>query len=224
MKLHQLPDHFWTDTELDAVERQRINKHSEQFRTRVNSRNEPHQFYALTVSARESYVRNHLEWTNMDSRERFIEGLFSLLIHHVSSKCCPNYRREIHKDRRIISLGFIEHYSRETKELVSPHIHATLAVHDQWVERFENCFLRNFCRDHYSLQPNLLPGSASARWDQQVAGIRLKHLPTSADQFRWIGYSSKQIDDNNGIGLTFLHQGVSRKSRTPTYIRQGMTA
>ena len=214
MKLHQLPDHFWTDTQQDALERQRINTVSRDFRRVVNSRNEPHHYYALSLYPKESYVRNHIGWWNQDAGARFIDGLYSLLIHQVSAKCCTNYRRTIHKDRQIVSLVFVEHYSKETKELVAPHIHATLAVHDQWIEKFEECFLRNLCRDHFAVRPDLFTGATAVRWDQQIKSSRLEPLFTTQDQYRWIGYSSKQFDTEKGQGSSALYSGSTRKKNT----------
>lgn len=214
MKIQPLPDHFWTDTELDAVERQRINKMSVQFRTRVKSRSEPHKFYALSLYPSESYVRHHIGWWNQDAGARFINGLYSLLIHQVSSKCCANYRRDIHKDRQIVSLVFVEHYSKETKDLVAPHIHATLAVHDQWIQKFEDCFSRNFCRDHFAVRTDLFAGATAVRWDQQIKSSRLEPLTTTTDQDRWIGYSSKQFNSEKGQGSCSLYSGSPRKEST----------
>ena len=224
MKIEPLPDHFWTDTRIDAIQRKKTNEVSSDYRRMVKSRNDPHRFYTLTLYPAESYVRTHIGWWNQDAGARFIEGLFSLLIHHVSSHCCSNYRRNVHKDRQIISLGFVEHYSRDKQNVVSPHIHATLAVHHQWEENFEKCFHRNPCCDHYSIRPNLLTGSASQRWDQQIKSSRTNSLPTDKDKYRWIGYSSKQFDSETEVGSSFLYQGTTRKSSTPVSIRQGMTA
>ena len=214
MKIQDLPKHFWTDTQQDALERERINTVSRDFRRVVKSRTEPHRFYALSLYPKESYVRNHIGWWNQDSGARFIDGLYSLLIHHVSSKCCTNYRRNIHKDRQIISLVFVEHYAKTTKKPVAPHVHATLAVHDQWIERFEECFVRNPCRDHYAVRPDLFAGATAVRWDQQIKSHRISHLKTEEDRYRWIGYSSKQFDTEKGQGSSALYSGSTRKKNT----------
>ena len=201
-----------TRTMSDTTEQHRVDHLSREFRQQVKNRQEDHSLYALTLSSRESFVRNNIGWWNTDARERFIEGLFSLLIHRVSSRCCSNYRRDTHQDRRILSLGFIEHYSRETGELVQPHIHATLAVHNQWEDQFESCFQRNLCRDHCSVRPEVFSGNALTRWDEQVQSLRLELIPTNNDQFRWISYSSKQIPTDLTDGCSFLHQGIRRRT------------
>lgn len=227
-----------TRTMSDTTEQHRVDHLSREFRQQVKNRQEDHSLYALTLSSRESFVRNNIGWWNTDARERFIEGLFSLLIHRVSSRCCSNYRRDTHQDRRILSLGFIEHIAREPKLVpvtdgngqvvfikgtrkplmkkvfprVSPHIHATLAVHNQWEDQFESCFQRELCRDHCSVRPEVFSGNALTRWDEQVQSLRLELIPTNNDQFRWISYSSKQIPTDLTDGCSFLHQGIRRRT------------
>ena len=215
----EIPSYWWNETAMDGVERERVSLVSKDFIKKIKDRQTPHGIYALNLIADETYVRNEIGWFDMDARERFVNGLFRLLIHRVSCYCCPNYKRQIHKDRLIIPLGFIEHYSRTrdpetlTHPLVAPHIHATLAVHEDWGQLFEECFDRNLGRSHYSVKLNHFSGSAFANWERQVKSVRLARIEErsstpwygledhqrnmnffNSNTDRWISYGSKQLD------------------------------
>jgi len=207
MVLYELKD-FDTN---DDLERKRVERISSEFVQQVNQREEPHTFYAITLSTRERYVREHIGWWNFDARERFVDGLFSSLIHRISSKCCSNYKRDIHKNNRCLSLGFIEHHSRTDGLLTQPHIHATIAVSPEWDDRFQSCLTKNPCRDHYSLNHEMFSGNAIEQWHNKVSSLRLQHLPTSKDKYRWMSYCVKQLDtDYQGVG-SFIHSGLREK-------------
>ena len=94
-----------------SLKRKNIEKFSDEFFQQVNERTQDQTYYAFTLSTREKYVREHIGWWDIDARERLVNGLYARLIHRLSSKCCSNYRRPIHKDRSLLSLGVIEHHS-----------------------------------------------------------------------------------------------------------------
>jgi hypothetical protein len=197
-----------------SLKRKNINKFSHEFFQQVNQRTQDHTFYSFTLSTREKYVRDNIGWWDIDARERFVNGLYSRLIHRLSSKCCSNYKRPIHKDRSLLSLGVIEHHSRTTGDLIQPHIHSTIAVSNDWNDRFLSCFQRSPCREHFSLDYEMFSGDAIEQCKNKVSSVRLEMLPTGKDRYHWIGYCIKQVDTTyQGGGSTlFINEGLGKRT------------
>jgi hypothetical protein len=197
-----------------SLKRKNINKFSHEFFQQVNQRTQDHTFYSFTLSTREKYVRDNIGWWDIDARERFVNGLYSRLIHRLSSKCCSNYKRPIHKDRSLLSLAVIEHHSRTTGDLIQPHIHSTIAVSNDWNDRFLSCFQRSPCREHFSLDYEMFSGDAIEQCKNKVSSVRLEMLPTGKDRYNWIGYCIKQVDTTyQGGGSTlFINEGLGKRN------------
>jgi hypothetical protein len=197
-----------------SLKRKNINKFSHEFFQQVNQRTQDHTFYSFTLSTREKYVRDNIGWWDIDARERFVNGLYSRLIHRLSSKCCSNYKRPIHKDRSLLSLAVIEHHSRTTGDLTQPHIHSTIAVSNDWNDRFLSCFQRSPCREHFSLDYEMFSGDAIEQWKNKVSSTQLEVLPTGHDKYNWIGYCIKQVDTTyQGGGSTlFINEGLGKRT------------
>ena len=210
MVSYQLKE-FDTD---ESLKRKNIDKFSHEFFQQVNQRTQDHTFYSFTLSTREKYVRDNIGWWDIDARERFVNGLYSRLIHRLSSKWCSNYKRPIHKDRSLLSLGVIEHHSRTTGDLTQPHIHSTIAVSHDWNDRFMSCFQRSLCREHYGLDYEMFSGDAIEQWKNNVSSVRLEMLPTGKDRYNWIGYCIKQVDTTyQGGGSTlFNNEGLGKRT------------
>lgn len=210
MVSYQLKE-FDTD---ESLKRKNIDKFSHEFFQQVNQRTHDHTFYSFTLSTREKYVRDHIGWWDIDARERFVNGLYSRLIHRLSSKCCSNYKRPIHKDRSLLSLAVIEHHSRTTGDLTQPHIHSTIAVSNDWNDRFMSCFQRSLCREHYGLDYQMFSGDAIEQWKNKVSSTQLEVLPTGHDKYNWIGYCIKQVDTTyQGGGSTlFINEGLGKRT------------
>ncbi len=210
MVSYQLKE-FDTD---ESLKRKNIDKFSHEFFQQVNQRTQDHTFYSFTLSTREKYVRDHIGWWDIDARERFVNGLYSRLIHRLSSKCCSNYKRPIHKDRSLLSLAVIEHHSRTTGDLIQPHIHSTIAVSNDWNDRFMSCFQRSLCREHYGLDYQMFSGDAIEQWKNKVSSTQLEVLPTGHDKYNWIGYCIKQVDTTyQGGGSTlFINEGLGKRT------------
>jgi len=210
MVSYQLKE-FDTD---ESLKRKNIDKFSHEFFQQVNQRTHDHTFYSFTLSTREKYVRDNIGWWDIDARERFVNGLYSRLIHRLSSKCCSNYKRPIHKDRSLLSLAVIEHHSRTTGDLTQPHIHSTIAVSNDWNNRFMSCFQRSLCREHYGLDYQMFSGDAIEQWKNKVSSTQLEVLPTGHDKYNWIGYCIKQVDTTyQGGGSTlFINEGLGKRT------------
>lgn len=210
MVSYQLKE-FDTD---ESLKRKNIEKFSDEFFQQVKKRTQDHTFYSFTLSTREKYVRDNIGWWDIDARERFVNGLYSRLIHRLSSKCCSNYKRPIHKDRSLLSLAVIEHHSRTTGDLTQPHIHSTIAVSNDWNDRFMSCFQRSLCREHFSLDYEMFSGDAIEQCKNKVSSVRLEMLPTGKDRYHWIGYCIKQVDTTyQGGGSTlFINEGLGKRT------------
>jgi hypothetical protein len=210
MVSYQLKE-FDTD---ESLKRKNIDKFSHEFFQQVNQRTQDHTFYSFTLSTREKYVRDHIGWWDIDARERFVNGLYSRLIHRLSSKCCSNYKRPIHKDRSLLSLAVIEHHSRTTGDLTQPHIHSTIAVSNDWNDRFMSCFQRSLCREHYGLDYEMFSGDAIEQWKNKVSSTQLEVLPTGHDKYNWIGYCIKQVDTTyqGGGSALFINEGLGKRT------------
>ena len=193
MNIHEMPDSFWKDTREEALDREKISPILIKFNKTYTSYSKQHRLYALTLTARESYVRNSGIWFNDDSRERLINRLYHQLEHRLSSHAQKNYWRPIHSNKRMFSLGFIEHMSKGSKKRVAPHIHATIAIHNDWHDKVLGCFERNPCRDHYSLRSEHFSGNAWAELEKRVGSIRLERI---YDSYKWNCYGGKNLDNN----------------------------
>ena len=212
MKNYLLDRNFHTDTRSEAKERERVNILSRQFYRIVKSRNHHHQFFSLTLTPKERFVRNFIGWYDDSSRERYIHDLYGFILHRFSRNCCSNYRRKIHEDRQLISLGFIEHYSKDMSKRVPPHIHAILAVNDYWLEKFESCLDKNACLNHYHFSSSLFTDQFAQQRQQEIASSKISHLSTMKDQYRWIAYASKHQDEDYEPGSS-LYSTVPRRKK-----------
>ena len=229
MKLNELPHHFWLDTRTDAIERQKIEYITRDFRKTIRDTGVSYALYGLTITADEKVVRDAGIWWNDDARNELMGNIFNSFLHRVSSAIEPNYKRNTHAHKRFISWGAIEHLSRDktsydkdgvlVADRVAPHIHATIAVHPSWEDKFLSCFQRNFCRDHFSLSPDFI-NKGMTSWMKQVASVRLEVV---WDEYEWSGYCLKQVphlsqvDDyqQSNTGL-FNHNGMTKKPITET--------
>jgi hypothetical protein len=183
------------------IERRRVDYLSRDFRTELKDREKQHTLYAFTMTAKEKHIREGVGWFDLDARQTFVETLFFKLLHRVSARCCANYKRNIHKDKRLIPFYSVEHHSKKTGNLVSPHIHATIAVSPEWDDKFMSCFERKVCKEHYELRNDLIE-----RWSVKLGETELIHIPDNANLYNWMGYSTKQIDPD-------FNQYIERLSR-----------
>lgn len=229
MKLNELPHHFYLDTRTDAMEREKVEYITRDFRKTLRDKDVSYRLYGLTITANEKVVRDAGIWLDDDVRNELMGSIFNSFIHRVSSAIEPNYKRNTHAHKRFISWGAIEHLSRDKTSYdkdgvlvanrVAPHIHATIAVHPTWEDKFLSCFQRNLCRDHFSLSQDFI-NKGMTSWKKQVASIRLEMV---WDEYEWSGYCLKQVPHHSqtdecekfNTGL-FQHNGLTRRKTQPT--------
>ena len=224
MKLNELPHHFWLDTRTDAIERQKVEYITRDFRKTLRDTDVSYVLYGLTITADEKVVRDAGIWLDDDARNELMGNIYNSFIHRVSSAIESNYKRNTHAHKRFISWGAIEHLSRDKTSYdkdgvlvanrVAPHIHATIAVHPAWEDKFLSCFQRNLCRDHFSLSQDFIDRGMT-NWMKQVSSVRLEPV---WDEYEWSGYCLKQVSHHSQIddheksntGL-FNHNGLTKK-------------
>ena len=212
MKLNELPKTFWTDTRADALERRKATVLTRDFRKKIIDQDAPHSKYALTISTNQSSIHKAGIWFDIDARTELCSEIYHSFVHRISSAIEPNYKRNTHADKRFISWGVIEHRSRSTKECCLPHIHATLAVHPSWEQRFLSCFERDPCREHLSPSQDFQTRCLNSV-TPKISSVRLEPV---FDEYEWTKYCLKQVELDDDMqsasnALVFSHDGFSKK-------------
>lgn len=223
MNLNELPKNFWTDTRVDALERDKVNKITRDFRKNLMSRGTSYSLYALTITTDEKCIREQGIWFDDDARIETCGGIYNSFIHRVSSAIEPNYKRNKHQDTRFLSWGVIEHSSKDDNERCVPHIHATVAVHPFWEERFLSCLDRNLGRDHLSLSQQFIDKQMTSLM-HQIKSVRIEPIH---NEYRWSAYCLKQVPHQSQENLNhltntglFTHNGLTHKTNATKSTRR----
>ena len=135
------------------------------------------EFYAITLSPLESQIHSKGIWYDFDARERLVISLWNQVKHQLNRNLSNNYRR--YPDKQLKDLVAVEHYDKNEKAIVKPHLHGTLAIPKELKQAFEESF-----DEHGSL--NL------ALFDTDIKSVFIRHLPSPDDLNLWNGYVLKQ--------------------------------
>jgi hypothetical protein len=135
------------------------------------------EFYAVTLSPLESKIHSKGIWYDFDARERLVISLWNQVKHQLNRSLNNNYRR--YPDKQIKDFVAIEHYDKNQKALIKPHLHGTLAIPKELKQAFEESF-----DERGSL--NL------ALFDTDIRSVFVKHIPSPDDLNLWNGYVLKQ--------------------------------
>ena len=135
------------------------------------------EFYAITLSPLESKIHSKGIWYDIDARERLVISLWNQLKHQLNRNLSNNYRR--YPDKQLKDLVAVEHYDKNEKAIVKPHLHGTLAIPKELKQAFEESF-----DERGSL--NL------ALFDTDIKSVFVKHIPSPDDLNLWNGYVLKQ--------------------------------
>ena len=142
-----------------------------------NKDQETKEFYAVTLSPLESKIHSKGIWYDIDARERLVISLWNQVKHQLNRNLSNNYRR--YPDKQLKDLVAIEHYDKNQKALIKPHLHGTLAIPKELKQAFEESF-----DERGSL--NL------ALFDTDIKSVFVKHIPSPDDLNLWNGYVLKQ--------------------------------
>ena len=135
------------------------------------------EFYAITLSPLESKIHSKGIWYDIDARERLVISLWNQVKHHMNRSLNNNYRR--YPDKQLKDLVAVEHYDKNEKAIVKPHLHGTLAIPKELKQAFEESF-----DERGSL--NL------ALFDTDIRSVFVRHIPSPEDLNYWNGYVLKQ--------------------------------
>ena len=135
------------------------------------------EFYAVTLSPLESKIHSKGIWYDFDARERLVISLWNQVKHQLNRNLSNNYRR--YPDKQLKDFVAIEHYDKNQKALIKPHLHGTLAIPKELKQAFEESF-----DERGSL--NL------ALFDTDIKSVFVKHIPSPDDLNLWNGYVLKQ--------------------------------
>jgi len=135
------------------------------------------EFYAVTLSPLESKIHSKGIWYDIEARERLVTNLWNQVKHQWNRSLNNNYRR--YPEKQIKDFVAIEHYDKNQKALIKPHLHGTLAIPKELKQVFEESF-----DERGSL--NL------ALFDTDIKSVFVKHIPSPDDLNLWNGYVLKQ--------------------------------
>ena len=214
MNLKELPNTFWTDTRAEALERDKVNKITNDFKKNLMSRGAFYSLYTLTITTDEKYIREQGIWFNDDARNEICGGIYNSFIHRLSSAIEPNYKRNKHQDNRFLSMGVIEHSSRKGDERCVPHIHATVAVYPAWEDKFLSCSDLHPFEDYRTLSQDFIDKSMSSLM-HLIKSVQIRQVKT---EYGWDAYYLKQmphpsqenINHQTNTGI-LTHNGLPNK-------------
>jgi hypothetical protein len=138
-----------------------------------NSDHRNKEFYAVTLSPLESKIHSDGIWYDIDARERLVISLWNQVKHQLNRSLNNNYRR--YPDKQIKDFVAIEHYDKNQKALIKPHLHGTLAIPKEFKKAFEESFDEN-----------------GFDTDLEIKSVFIRHIPSTEDLNYWNGYVLKQ--------------------------------
>jgi len=138
-----------------------------------NSDHRNKEFYAVTLSPLESKIHSDGIWYDIDARERRVMSLWNQVKHQLNRSLNNNYRR--YPDKQIKDFVAIEHYDKNQKALIKPHLHGTLAIPKEFKKAFEESFDEN-----------------GFDTDLEIKSVFIRHIPSTEDLNYWNGYVLKQ--------------------------------
>ena len=171
--------------------------------------------YALTLLPKRAYVDSHVARTDLDARDAFVVSMYKYLDHRLMQNAFPNYKRASHAPKRIRSLLFIEHQSRNKKLMpnklrdspaqIDPlehcrlhqdqisHLHAAIAIHKSCEANILECFQRNPEEPtELCLRENAMPDASFIKFFKNITYATLKPLADQENLENWCVYSAKE--------------------------------
>lgn len=171
--------------------------------------------YTLTLLPKRAYIDSHVARTDLDARDAFVVSMYKYLDHRLMQNAFPNYKRASHAPKRIRSLLFIEHQSRDKKlmpntlyrsplqrdplehcylrqEQIS-HLHAAIAIHKSCEANILECFKRNHASPtELCLREDAMPDASFTKFFKNITYATLKPLADQENLENWCVYSAKE--------------------------------
>ena len=140
------------------------------------------EFYAVTLSPLESKIHSKGIWYDFDARERLVISLWNQVKHQLNRNLSNNYRR--YPDKQLKDLVAVEHYDKNEKAIIKPHLHGTLAIPKELKQAFEESFDEH--GEDFTLNHALFDINTG------INSVFVRHIPTTDDLNYWNGYVLKQ--------------------------------
>ena len=164
-----------------------------------------HDLYGITLTAKESFVREQGIWHNEDAKNALISKLVHQLHHRLSGHAQNKYQRDCYKNKRMFLLGVIEHRAKgwsvnETTSKVEHakvpvHLHGIVGIHSDYQEKILECFdeEQSDTKLVYLLKKDLFKGNAWLQFEQAVESVQLERI---WDLDGYTDYIAKMADTN----------------------------
>ena len=165
-----------------------------------------HELYAMTLTAKESFVKGQGIWHNEDAENALIGNLVHQLHHRLSNYAQTKYARDCFKQKRMFLTGVIEHrtkgwsVSETTHQVehakVAVHLHGIVAIHSDYQEKILECFdeeQQPGLNSVYRLKKDLFKGNAWLQFEQAVESVQLERI---WDLDGYADYIAKMVDKN----------------------------
>ena len=178
----------------------------QQITTMIRQLGNQHDLYAITLSAKESFVRELGMWNNEDAKNALTSKLVHQLHHRLSGHAQTKYSRDCFKQKRMFLAGVIEHRAKgwsvnETTSKVehapvSPHLHGIVGIHSDYQEKILECFDEEQhpgLNSVYRLKKDLFKGNAWLQFEQAVESVQLERI---WDLDGYADYIAKMADTN----------------------------
>ena len=172
-----------------------------------------HELYAITLTAKESLIRELGIWRDENAKNELISKLVHQLHHRLSGHAQRKYARDCFKQKRMFLAGVIEHRAKgwsvnETTSKVehakvASHLHGIVGIHSDYQEKILECFDEEQSDDKlvYRLKKDLFKGNAWLQFEQAVESVQLERI---WDLDGYADYIIKKVDtsvhQNNEYG------------------------
>ena len=165
-----------------------------------------HDLYGLTLTAKESFVRELGIWRDENAKNELIGKLVHQLHHRLSGHAQRKYARDCFKQKRMFLAGVIEHRAKGwsvngfTSQVehakVAVHLHGIVGIHSDYQEKILECFdeeQQPGLNSIYHLKKDLFKGNAWLLFEQAVESVQLERI---WDLDGYTDYMTKMIDTN----------------------------
>ena len=164
-----------------------------------------HELYAITLTAKESLIRELGIWRDENAKNELIGKLVHQLHHRLSGHAQRKYARDCFKQKRMFLTGIIEHRAkgesvndathRVEHAKVPAHLHGIVGIHSDYQEKILECFDEEQSDDKlvYHLKKDLFKGNAWLQFEQAVESVQLERI---WDLDRYGDYIIKKVDTN----------------------------
>jgi len=165
-----------------------------------------HDLYAITLTAKESFIRELGIWHDEGAKNDLIGELVHKFHHRLSGHAQRKYARDCFKQKRMFLTGVIEHRAKgwsvngSTHQVehakVPVHLHGIVGIHSDYRDKILECFdeeQQPGLNSVYHLKKDLFKGNAWLQFEQAVESVQLERI---WDLDGYADYIIKKVDTN----------------------------